>query len=202
MILHCFEQIMQFRYFVPAAAYSKDKYRLLFRESRVPAFFPVSLPGVGPTQESPSVAISGRLSRIRRGLSCCCGLVLRDCNKGISSRCALRAPRLAAQCTKNPHVPEDGTRGFEDLQEDRTSVFFCRGASAAARHTRKAYGWITTLIEFSFLCSKISTAFSYSSSGKVCVISFSPWIAPVEKKFSTSPGDVRVCPWSRQCGSR
>ena len=39
MILHCFEQIMQFRYFVPAAAYSKDKYRLLFRESRVPAFF-------------------------------------------------------------------------------------------------------------------------------------------------------------------
>lgn len=93
MILHCFEQIMQFRYFVPAAAYSKDKYRLLFRESRVPAFFPVSLPGVSPTQESPSVAISGRLSRIRRGLSCCCGLVLRDCNKGTSSRCALRAPR-------------------------------------------------------------------------------------------------------------
>lgn len=102
MILHCFEQIMQFRYFVPAAAYSKDKYRLLFRESRVPAFFPVSLPGVSPTQESPSVAISGRLSRIRRGLSCCCGLVLRDCNKGISSRCALRAPRLAAQCAKPP----------------------------------------------------------------------------------------------------
>ena len=102
MILHCFEQIMQFRYFVPAAAYSKDKYRLLFRESRVPAFFPVSLPGVSPTQESPSVAISGRLSRIRRGLSCCCGLVLRDCNKGTSSRCALRAPRLAAQCAKPP----------------------------------------------------------------------------------------------------
>ena len=102
MIFHYFKQIMQFRYYVPAAAYSKDKYRLLFRESRVPAFFPVSLPGVSPTQESPSVAISGRLSRIRRGLSCCCGLVLRDCNKGTSSRCALRAPRLAAQCAKPP----------------------------------------------------------------------------------------------------